>query len=207
MNMTHKRTTPSGSSTQTGGHDVGVHDRYRTSTLPLVAGVAAFATTVASVHADFFQVEGEGAFAFVDINPRHIVFTFDAGVLDQIGPYGFTSVVGEGVQTFTLDPIHDDLAVNATLFGPDPGDTIAGSFEGLFYPGAMNGTSAGVWEVTGATGIYAGLVGGGVFSSWNVVLDQAGGILGFTIQGDLVPAPGVLAAMGLGTLVLTRRRR
>jgi len=170
----------------------------------------ALVTTLAmagAAQADFFQTESEGAFVETALTEDFREIEFESTVFAQVGPYGFTEADGMFTQTFTVDPVSDDLTGVVVLTGPDPADTVTASYDGVFFPDDMNATFAGVWELTGATGIYEGLVGDGQFSGFYLFEDAMGGDFGLVIQGNLVPAPGAFALVGFGALAAARRRR
>ncbi len=172
-----------------------------------VTATAAILALAGAAHADFFQTVSDGEFVETAVDGTSRTIEFETSIFDQIGPYGFVTADGEFTQTF-VGPIMDELTGEVVLTGPDAGDTVVASYEGVFFPGDNgDATFAGVWETTETTGIYAGLFGEGQFSgSYLFEEDEAGQFI-LIIQGELIPAPGAAALLGLGGLVAMRRRR
>ncbi len=159
-----------------------------------------------AAQADFIQVQAEGTFELVQVNQDQVDITFDAAVFAQVGGFGITAATGEASQLFTGDPT-DDLLGTGELVGATQDDVLNISFEGVVFPGDASATFAGTWEVTGATGAYDGLTGGGEMSGFYRFVDADSGQFGVVFQGDLVPAPATLALLGAAGLGLARRRR
>ena len=63
---------------------------------------------------------------------------------------------------------------------------------------------SGFWELTSGTGIFENLTGAGTISA---IIDIDTGVTLVNVSGILVPAPGVLAGMGIAGLTMRRRRR
>ncbi len=162
-------------------------------------------------NADFLQYQGVGTFQVIGPKPNGVEFGFSTPVVAQIGGFGFTGFSGTVIQTFSANPLDPDpIDGEGILVGATPGDTLMVEFHGLAFgtnPGSgAIGASASFF---GGTGVYAGLSGDGDFSSWVILTSAFGGDTGLTLQGELVPAPGVPAALlaSLGLAAARRRRR
>ena len=174
--------------------------------MKLVASTAAaLFLTAGAAHADFFSVTSEGTMEIVGSVPP-IFETFNAEtVTSVVGPYDFVEWAG----TAFLDASESPAAATGELTWTDSsGDTLVMSIEGLVFGDPESySTAAGTWTMLSGTGVYADLVGNG---AWNrTFLSTAPGLYETTSNfgGTLVPAPGVLALLGVGAMATRRRRR
>lgn len=174
----------------------------------ILAPAAAVGISAGAAGADFIHVESTGTFSVVSIDEDAMVLSFATTVTSQVGGLGLLEADGTISQLFDDVDITDDMGGSATWTGPGDLDTITIDFEGLFFAiSAENASFAGIWSITGAAGTHAGLVGGGDLSGWYYFTSSDSGQFGFTIQGDVVPAPAAAAVITLGGLLATRRRR
>ena len=110
--------------------------------------------------------------------------------------------------TSSLRANHDPDRFDATcVFTDSVGDTLSGVIAGVRFistEGFWSGS--GDWDVTGGTGAYAAISGGGSFAFAASPADQ---LASSTFEGEFVPAPGtgVIALAGAGALAAVRRRR
>ncbi|MEE9131032.1 MAG: hypothetical protein V3T84_13520 [Phycisphaerales bacterium] len=165
--------------------------------LGLVGAIALLGCTSGATAGIFgpFDLEAAGTSTVED---NHV--EFEGIVLFPDFELGWTELVSHfdidfGDVPFTIDG-------NFTLSGPN-GDLNA-DFEGILFSSGDFGVTAGEWVMTGGTGIFEGLAGSGVFSSFTHL---ASGNTRAFIGGSLVPAPGALALLGCGLLGVRRRRR
>lgn len=154
------------------------------SAQPALAGVLGPFSTTSIGLSEF----GKGGELFIDADvlfqfPDLGFETFDGEfLLMEGGEFGFT---GE----FLLDGL--DGGFTADAFG---------SF--IFNDGFALGS--GFWELTSGTGVFEGLTGAGTISA---IIDTDTGATLVKVSGILVPAPGVLAGLGIAGLTMRRRRR
>jgi hypothetical protein len=171
-----------------------------------MAAVGAFA---GAASADFFFVGTEGDFIVTGGVGDVIEGEQTTVVGTQFGPYGFETVEG----TFSAELGDPDLdgAFSGTfdLIGADPGDVLTIVAEGTTDNGFDETffSYAGTWEVTGATGAYAGLTGAGDLSGSNFFDGKDAGFVSFQVQGVLVPTPAGFGLVAVAGLAAFRRRR
>ena len=145
---------------------------------------------------------------------------------DLVGPFqlsgeGTSEQVGDQIN-ITADIVMGDLDLDnasatvtlgdSTPFQQFGGDlTLTGddgqlfaTLEGAFFEQAGFTAGSGQMEITGGTGIFEDYFGSGVFTT---MTDNATGATDLQLAGELIPAPGALALLGLAGLVGSRRRR
>ena len=85
------------------------------------------------------------------------------------------------------------------------GDLFGDAF-GSFFIDEVSGFAigSGFWELTEGTGIFEGFTGAGTISA---IIEIKTGLTTVKVSGVLIPAPGVLAGMGIAGLTMRRRRR
>lgn len=159
--------------------------------------VALCAAAVAAAHAVVFNVVSVGTWLITDSG-----YTTSEGVVFQNTPSAVTHMdwtatyVGSGAQ--------------GTILYSGAGGTVTLSFTSGPFSGSGDGSAtalSGVWNYVSGTGDYANYVGGtGTFGSTYNINDNYSST---TLSGHLdpVPEPASLAALGVGALVLIRRRR
>ena len=124
-----------------------------------------------------------------------------ADVIFQLPDLGLETFDGE----FMLSEAGELGFAGGFLLGGLDGD-FAADASGSFFFDKDSGFAigSGFWELSDGSGIFEGLSGVGTIS---VVIDGASGETIVKVGGILVPAPGVLAGMGLAGLTMRRRRR
>jgi len=161
----------------------------------LIVGVASMAATLASAQQFQFGTFSAGTF---DLNTLIDTETVDF--------YYYNGHAAIPVDTFYLDGNTD----TGYLSGNSGADKL--SFQFTIDNSQGLGTAVNQemsWQTTGATGQFAGLSGLGSFSiDFSYFNDhQADTATGLTGELTAVPEPASFAALGLGALMLIRRRK
>ncbi len=156
------------------------------SAQPALAGVVGpFSTT--SIGMSDFGKEGE--------------LLIDAEVVFQFPDLGFETFAGE----FMLAEGGDIGFTGEFLLGGSDGDLTADAFGSFFFDEDSGfAIGSGFWELASGTGIFEGFTGAGTISN---IIDSASATTLVKVSGVLVPAPGVLAGIGIAGLTIRRRRR
>ena len=129
------------------------------------------------------------------------MLVIDADVLFQVPDLGLETFDGE----FMLTEGGELGFEGGFLLAGSEGDFTADAFGSFFFDKDSGfAIGSGFWELSDGSGIFEGLSGVGTIS---VVIDGASGETIVKVGGILVPAPGVLAGMGLAGLTMRRRRR
>ena len=153
---------------------------------PALAGVAGpFSTTSIGV-----SVFGKGGELLIDTD-----------VIFQLPDLGFETFDGE----FLLEEGGKFGFTGSFILGGLDGDLVGDAF-GSFFIDEVSGFAfgSGFWELTEGTGIFEGFTGAGTISA---IIEIKTGLTTVKVSGVLIPAPGVLAGMGIAGLTMRRRRR
>lgn len=156
------------------------------SAQPALAGVAGpFSTTSTGM-----SVFGKGGELLIDADvifqlPDLGLETFDGEfLLEEGGKFGFTG---------------------SFILGGLDGDLVGDAFGSFFVDEDLGfAIGSGFWELTEGTGIFEGFTGAGTISA---IIELETGITTVKVSGVIIPAPGVLAGMGIAGLTMRRRRR
>lgn len=148
---------------------------------------------------------------------------FEPGFINTVGGnftitisvFNIVGLTADGAGSFEITDIDGDKItgdINGNWLSPGAGIVF---FNGLLSnvqftaggDGDFKGSGPGSFDITDLAGIYSGAlvqlftrVGGGFFNS------SFSGVSAL-VSGDIVPAPGTLALLGLGGLAAIRRRR
>ncbi len=142
-----------------------------------------------------FAVEGAG---ITVIDGEHV--EFEGIVLFPDFDLGWT----EMASSFDINFGDAPFTIDGTLTLSGSNGNLNADLEGVLFTSGDFAVTSGEWVMTGGTGIFNGLAASGVFASFTHL---ASGNTRFFIGGNLVPAPGALALLGCGLLVVRRRRR
>jgi len=174
-----------------------------TSLARLALGACFALAAAAPSRADFFLVQSGGDFTITNDAPPIIEGTFGHFVFVQEGPLLFDTLLIEFAIT-TQTPPPDDFAATFTFFD-SLGESLTGSIDGeRFIDADGTWSGSGAWLVTGGTGPYSGLTGGG---SYTFFVLPADGASFSSFEGDVVPAPAAATLMAFAGFAATRRRR
>lgn len=128
--------------------------------------------------------------------------TLDTNVIFQEPDLGlltfFAELTFEGKSNpFDISGLFTIGAIDGNLFGEMNGAMFIDLDAGF-------ASTAGEFEITSGTGIFANITGTGVFTT---LTDLATGETRVMIAGNLVPAPGAFAGLAMAGLLMGRRRR
>lgn len=157
------------------------------------AGVFALSSAAQAGLVGSFQLEGEGTAEQVG-DQINLTANITSGEL-PLSTASATLTLGDS------NPFQQ-FGGDLTLTGDD-GQLFA-TLEGAFFEQGNFTSGSGQMEITGGTGIFDGLTGDGVFTS---LTNNESGDTQIKLAGELIPAPGAIALLGLGGLVAGRRRR
>jgi hypothetical protein len=141
-----------------------------------------------------------------------VTYNFGLDGLQEVPPVNTT---GWGVATVTLDTVSGLLTWDVAYF-----DLLSPSTAAHFHGAALPGQNAGVQVDMGpgeTFGVTSGTLNGSATINAAQIQDVLDGLWyinihsqlhpGGEIRGQVVPAPGALALLGLGALGAVRRRR
>ncbi len=134
-------------------------------------------------------------------------FTNVSIVISQNPDFDFETFMSEGTGVFEKNTV---LTEGTFVVSGPSGDLFADFHGKIFFDENGNGAGAGKFTIDAdlGTGIFEGVPGFGVFTSFSEPFDENGqafNALEFT--GRFVPAPGVLGVLGMAGLALCGRRQ
>ncbi|MGE3109227.1 MAG: hypothetical protein AB7G11_04610 [Phycisphaerales bacterium] len=152
---------------------------------------------------DFYYARSAGQLTITNDSPPITQGTFAQFIFIQDGLFSFEGIlVSFTITDQTPDP--DDF-IATCVFADAAGDTLSGYMSGVRFispEGFWSGS--GEWSVTGGSGPYAGIAGGGLFA-FGAVPDEQSSFC--TFEGSFVPAPSAGAIGSLASLLAVSRPR
>lgn len=152
-----------------------------------------------AAHAASVSLVSAGSYAFDPIDSN--LFTQDETVLlSAVSPL-------PALTTLHVDGVYSPFSTTATYSSGSGTLILDLAYENTSVGGVGVSTDSGTWTVSGGTGAYANMMGGGSYSiSYNAGNNMFSST---TVVGDIqaVPEPATMTALSLGAIALLRRRK